>query len=652
MTNKDQRISSNQKPEFPTANRTQAQKQLELLGYKPEDKVYLRFFYPSDDPRKDGDKGRKADKINWQQIEQYQKEGRGAYFVINGGGHKNVDVTVGRAIFIEHDRLPKDVQRDLWKDLKLPEPTFQIDTGGKSIHSYWVFVKAIVAGKWYKLQTDLLEFGDGDRSIKNPSRVMRLAGCWHISHDEDGNPIYNQSKIISCSEKTYTYEELREIIPSQEKEQQQTFTSTATSQSSAPNTEKQSSSTKTSTKGDSSQGKQDEGSTKGRNAKADAKLPRHPDHITVPVSASVPLLQCCRKEVREWVATGVPKGCQRNDTSINVGLELIGVERYLQTIGQSYSDSAQQLFHEFCVRSQMTAAEEEERFKWCFDINATPSCPPDAIEACIRGWYWREVIKPQQPYQQADKQGMKTQQPHQQADKQGTKPQDSPNNEQPPKNTFIDLLHAVKKLLANFPQESLRHIALMELARNSGYPYREIELLARIIQREEDIDEETALAIVSLSTHLNLHQQRLDISKYLEKNFADKMIAAALAMPTAQEYLFNTLLSAVASRGGTGLRVVANPSGGYVQPLIFWTGNVAHSGQAKTPPNKSSSTPCLISKKKQKKNSPPSCMSIKKVPLTQNHRPENGMFSAILPCPPRSAFMGKTNEGCSNITMN
>jgi hypothetical protein len=506
---------------------------------------------------------------------------------------------------------PKTCSATLWKDLKLPEPTFQIDTGGKSIHSYWVFVKAIVAGKWYKLQTDLLEFGDGDRSIKNPARVMRLAGAWHISHDEDGNPIYNQTKIISCSGKTYTYEELREIIPSQEKEQQQTFTSTATSQSSAPNTENQSSSTKTSTKGDSAQGKQGEGSTKDRNAKADAKLPRHPDHITVPVSTSVPLLQCCRKEVREWVATGVPKGCQRNDTSINVGLELIGVERYLQTIGQSYSDSAQQLFHEFCLRSGMTAAEEEERFKWCFDINATPSCPPDAIEACIRGWYWREVIKPQQPHQQADKQGTKNQQPHQQADKQGTKnqqphqqadkqgtknqqphqqadkqgtkPQDSPNNGQPPKNK-IDLLHAVKKLLANFPQESLRHIALMELARNSGYPYREIEFLARIVQREEDIDEETALAIVSLSTHLNLHQQRLDISKYLEKNFADKMIAAALAMPTAQEYLFNTLLSAVASRGGTGLRVVANPSGGYVQPLIFWTGNVAHSGQAKTPP--------------------------------------------------------------------
>ena len=32
MTHNDQRNSSNQKTEFPTANRTQAQRQLELLG--------------------------------------------------------------------------------------------------------------------------------------------------------------------------------------------------------------------------------------------------------------------------------------------------------------------------------------------------------------------------------------------------------------------------------------------------------------------------------------------------------------------------------------------------------------------------------------------------------------------------------------------
>ena len=346
---------------FPEIDRNLAQRQLALLGHNINKPVYLRFFYPSDDPRKDGDAGRKADQVNWNQIENYQKEGRGAYFVVNGGGHKNDDVTQGRAIFVEHDDLPKDIQRNLWKSLGLPEPTFQVDTGGKSIHAYWVLIEAIAVEKWSVLQRDLLEYTNGDRSIKNLARVMRMAGGWHISHDPDGNPIYNQTKIISASAKTYSYEELREIIPEQKER--------------LPIVE----------------------AAKEQNSCSDpSTLPRHPDFISVPVPAPVPLLQCCRKEVRELVATGVPKGCKRNDMAINVGLELIAVERYLQTIGQSYTDSAVSLFHEFCQRSGMTASEEEERYQWCNKTNSDPSCPPDAIAACIKGWYWREVIKPQQ----------------------------------------------------------------------------------------------------------------------------------------------------------------------------------------------------------------------------------------------------------------
>ena len=57
-------------------------------------------------------------------------------------------------------------------------------------------------------------------------------------------------------------------------------------------------------------------------------------------------------------------------------------------------------------------------------------------------------------------------------------------------------------------------------------------------------------------------------------------------MPTAPEYLFNTLLPACASRIGTSSRIVVDPISGYTQDCIFWTANVAHSGQAKTPPQK------------------------------------------------------------------
>ena len=48
--------------------------------------------------------------------------------------------------------------------------------------------------------------------------------------------------------------------------------------------------------------------------------------------------------------------------------------------------------------------------------------------------------------------------------------------------------------------------------------------------------------------------------------------------------MFTTLLSASASRIGTAARIIVNPAGGYKQPCIFWTANVSHSGQAKTPP--------------------------------------------------------------------
>ncbi len=293
-----------QEKKFPNIDRNQAQRQLQLLGYQQGDRVYLRFFYPSDDPRKDGDKGRKADRLRWEEVEEFQRQGRGAYFVINGGGHKNDDVQVGRALFIEHDHLEKEIQRQLWKTLGLPEPTFQIDTGGKSIHSYWVFTEPISVEPWCKLQKDLLELADADRSIKNPARVMRLAGAWHISIERSGKPVYKQTRIISDSGQTYSYEELRAIIPTSDQ--------TGTFYAGASYAEEKMDSTL---------------SSAPEPPCTSASLPRHPDQIQIPVPAPVPLLECCRKEVRDWVTSGVPKGSGRNDAAIEVGLELVAVER-------------------------------------------------------------------------------------------------------------------------------------------------------------------------------------------------------------------------------------------------------------------------------------------------------------------------------------
>ncbi|MDY6902089.1 MAG: hypothetical protein SWZ49_29060, partial [Cyanobacteriota bacterium] len=458
--------------QFPNIDRDSANYQLKILGYQePEqkkgfsrispqknDRVYLRFFYPSDDPRKENDKGRKSNYLNWQEIEKYQREGRGVYFVINGGGHKNEDVVSGRAIFIEHDDLPKDLQLNLWQTLNLPEPTFQVDTGGKSIHSYWVFEQPIPVEQWCSLQKDLLEFADADRSIKNPARVMRLAGAWHVSINELGQPIYNQSRIVSASGHKYTYEQLRKAIPSsyvkrEIKVESRTYSYTPPS--------------------------------------AD-QLPRHPDQIQIPISASVPLEQCLAKESRYLLEHGVAQG-GRNSNGAKLALDLIGTYQYLQTIGQVIEGDARQLLEEYALRCTppLPFVEVESIWKSANRSNPTPSCTPSGVEACIKGWYWREVIKPSQAKRSNN----------------GSSPKNnydnnngyySNTNSQP----TINLSDRLREIITSDTTESEQHMALMDLAEALGRPYRDIEKLAGIIRSEKDLDDEVVEALAPLKQNL------------------------------------------------------------------------------------------------------------------------------------------------------
>ena len=396
MSTNHQGNSHSQKSEFPTANRQIAQRQLELLGYKPEDKIYLRFFYPSDDPRKGADKGRKASRLNWKEIETYQRQGRGVYFVVNGGGHKDEDVTVGRAIFCEHDHLAKDIQRDLWKTLNLPEPTFQVDTGGKSIHSFWVFVEPIPIPDWCELQKDLLEYVDGDRSIKNPSRVMRLAGCWHISFKSKVNPPltppkggsqkskvrgksevrnqksevgtqptpnpsqegkleveYNQSRIISESGCTYSYSQLRSLIPS--------------SVNSDP---------------------------KVTNVRTNGHKP------TLITEQEVPLYQFLTKDDRALIDAGAVNGT-RNSSGAKLARNLIGTSSRLDYLGIRFTGEPYQLFLDYCDRcpngNGWNEREWESIWKSAQSNNPTASLTDEALINCALAWVKKSVNSYQLP---------------------------------------------------------------------------------------------------------------------------------------------------------------------------------------------------------------------------------------------------------------
>jgi hypothetical protein len=193
----------------------QARRFVWALGKKKGD-IRLRAFLHRKHPSYSGDKGRK-DGPSPALIKQWQAEGRGVYIVINDGGDTNDEITACRAVFCEWDDRPKDWQVTAWQELRLPEPTIQVDTGGKSVHSYWVFKEPISPERWKPLQDRLIEFADADRRIKNLARVMRLPGAYH--NNPDGS-LGEMSAIIHESDIYYTPEDIEICLPPEEQHEE------------------------------------------------------------------------------------------------------------------------------------------------------------------------------------------------------------------------------------------------------------------------------------------------------------------------------------------------------------------------------------------------------------------------------------------------
>ena len=184
---------------------------LKILG-KERNTVRLRSFYPKNHPLKNTDRGKKSHAdVNW--ITQCQSEGRGVYVVVNDGGDTDSEITSCRAYFCEWDDRSQEQQINAWKDLGLQEPTMQINTGGKSIHNYWVLKKSIDPKTWKPIQERLLDYADADRALKNPSRVMRLPGTFHMGDDGTKKEM---TKIIFASEKKYSLKEIEDCLPNKQ----------------------------------------------------------------------------------------------------------------------------------------------------------------------------------------------------------------------------------------------------------------------------------------------------------------------------------------------------------------------------------------------------------------------------------------------------
>ncbi len=211
----------------------EALRHIELMGLRPEE---VRFrtvpVNPKDYRLNRNFKGEQGDRdvedTITQELALRVLHGAAAFVLPNPGGNKKAEITEVRSIRAEWDDQPIEWQIEAWKELGLPKPTFQVATGGKSVHSYWVLSKGVepirgelAARRLVKLATDA--GFPSDPAVVGRSQPMRLAGSLYIAKPskkgQAKNPLagkaigYAQILDGADEKRRYSIEEFEAVLP-------------------------------------------------------------------------------------------------------------------------------------------------------------------------------------------------------------------------------------------------------------------------------------------------------------------------------------------------------------------------------------------------------------------------------------------------------
>ena len=195
----------------PTDLRLQdAKRFLELLG-NPEDARFRAFPHKTTPPeRKQKLKARKFGydgKLVWQA----QQDGLGIYVVINRGGDTKASITECIAYFAEFDGIDEASQLQTIADSGLPEASIINRTQGGSLHFYWLLSEPVANKElWQGDMKRLAAHLGSDKSVNDPSRVMRLPGCFYMNGNQE--PV-GLVETIHIGEGRYTRDDIVSAIP-------------------------------------------------------------------------------------------------------------------------------------------------------------------------------------------------------------------------------------------------------------------------------------------------------------------------------------------------------------------------------------------------------------------------------------------------------
>lgn len=141
----------------------------------------------------------------------------------------------------------------------------------------------------------------------------------------------------------------------------------------------------------------------------------------------------------------------------------------------------------------------------------------------------------------------------------------------------------ILEIINRNPSVSERKAAFIELAKSVGVQTREVGQLAETIESEVDLTEGRTDRTTELESLLKIGDRRLTLSRYIHTNIAQPLERIASWMGVDVEALLTVLLPTSASLLHPETRVNVKECIDFVEPVIFYTGTVAESGNRKSP---------------------------------------------------------------------
>jgi hypothetical protein len=308
------------------------------------------------------------------------------------------------------------------------------------------------------------------------------------------------------------------------------------------------------------------------------------DDIDLPVDQPIPLLECCTKEVRALIESGVPEGSGHNDQALKVSIELVSVKRYLNFINQPFLDSPETLYQQFIANSGIEYGEKEKgRLKGAYKKQDNgPGCKQDGVNNCIRGWYWREILKPN---------GAKFNNVTPIAKYQ------KGNYQEPQKGLNQMLLELMGQGLEGSDLET----ELIAIADHHKKPLKDVKNLYGIIQREHEQNESRQEVKTEIQSLINAETEKIDLKSVLNSDLATPINNLANDMGLRPECYLTALLCGISSVIHPKTKFLISKRNNWELTPGIYGGMIANSSQKKSPVTKEMITRPLSAIQRQEK---------------------------------------------------